>query len=159
MAKKRAMNWQSMFADRIIRSERGCLEFSGFRNGAGYGVITAESKRMGAHRLSYMLAVGDIPEGYFVMHKCDNPACVNPEHLNVGLPRDNVHDMEQKGRARRSRGQLNGRAKLKDADVLMIRASSRSCTEMARELGVTTTLVGRIRRGLSWKHLGAGNAS
>lgn len=159
MARKRQATWEGMFSDRVRPTESGCLEFTGFRNDDGYGAITHNNRRMGAHRLSYLLTKGEIPEGHVVMHSCDNPSCVNPAHLSVGLVRDNVMDMERKGRGRKRRGSDHSQAKLTEDDVRMIRASSLSGCALARTLGVTPCLVSRIRRGLSWVHVGESNVA
>lgn len=80
---------------------RGCWEWSGSRNADGYGIFTAT--RLGlanarAHRLLYELAVGPIPEGLLLRHSCDNPPCVNPDHLIPGTQDDNMKDMVERGR-------------------------------------------------------------
>jgi len=64
----------------------------------GYGRFTIGKRIFGAHRLSYMLAYGSIPDGLFVCHRCDNPPCVRPEHLFLGTPIDNIKDSLAKGR-------------------------------------------------------------
>ncbi len=78
-----------------------CWTWTGRRNAGGYGVLRIRgrsSKILFAHRLAWELTNGPIPDGLFVCHHCDNPPCCNPEHLFVGTPKDNCHDMMAKGR-------------------------------------------------------------
>ena len=75
----------------------GCWLWAGSLHNGGYGAFSAFGESR-ANRVSYRLYKGDIPPGMFVMHKCDNPPCVNPDHLEIGTPRDNVRDMIAKNR-------------------------------------------------------------
>lgn len=75
-----------------------CIEWQGPKDGGGYGYVKHEKKLWKAHRLAYHLAYGDIPNGQYICHKCDNPPCVNPLHLFAGTQQDNVRDMVSKGR-------------------------------------------------------------
>jgi hypothetical protein len=77
-----------------------CWEWQASVNLDGYGRFCLKGKRIRAHRLSWVLANGEIPEGMCVLHKCDNPPCVSPDHLFLGTRADNVRDMVQKGRCR-----------------------------------------------------------
>lgn len=75
----------------------GCWVWTGALSSRGYGVVYAHGRHIGAHRVALALA-GVEPGGMFVMHKCDNPPCVNPDHLSLGTPADNIRDSVQKGR-------------------------------------------------------------
>jgi hypothetical protein len=85
--------------DRIKRTPSGCWEFQGARNGRlKYGNLSFRGRYQPAHRVAYELTNGAIPEGLVVMHSCDNPPCINPEHLSLGTIADNNADRDRKGR-------------------------------------------------------------
>lgn len=83
---------------KTIETEKGCLEWKGSKNQSGYGLIGIQGSLWQTHRAVYHFLVGEIPEGLFICHKCDNPSCINPEHLFVGTRQDNNRDAVNKGR-------------------------------------------------------------
>lgn len=121
----------------------------------GYGHLGGRK----AHRVSWELHNGPIPEGLFVCHHCDNPPCVNPAHLFLGTSADNTHDMISKGRNRyiTRNGTDNSYAKLTDAQVISIRQrwtqGERNQRAIGQEYGVFHSTIGRIISGKTWKHL------
>jgi len=142
----------SFYTD-VIPNERGCILWIGPVDGNGYGAVAWEGRSQGAHRLAWIDANGPIPDGLDVLHKCDVPKCVNPDHLFLGTQADNVADMDAKGRRVTPHGVDHKRAKITPADVLAIRADSRDVRTIAAEYAIGSSQVQRIRHRQSWKHL------
>lgn len=132
-----------------------CWEWRGYRNAKGYGVMAGDNeKNIKAHRASWIIAHGDIQNGLCVLHKCDNPACVNPAHLFLGTLADNDRDCRRKGR--NTRGEINPKAKLNPKIVHEIRSDENSHTTtaaLAQRYGISASVVSRVRRKLAWKHI------
>lgn len=127
-----------------------CWEWSASRHSNGYGVFNLQL----AHRLAWQLARGDIPEGLFVCHHCDNPPCCNPRHLFIGTAADNVADMVSKGR--QNQGVRHGMAKLDERLVRRIRlraGAGESRKAIARSLGVTVSTIDNVVWGKTWRHV------
>jgi hypothetical protein len=131
--------------------DNACWPWTSARNPAGYGVFNLHGRTRLAHRMVAHLRIGFLPKRLCVMHKCDNPGCVRPDHLFVGTHRDNAIDMMQKGRGTRLCGERHGNSKLTQAQVDEIRQSPKPQRALARQCGVTHSLIGKIRRGEIWK--------
>lgn len=139
----------------------GCWNWIGSKNRDGYGQIRVERSGFNgyfrAHRVSWIYHHGEIPDGLCVLHRCDNPGCVNPEHLFLGTQADNMRDRNAKGRLphEKLRGSSNGRALLNEADVAEIRrlsADGARQADIARRFGIAKATVYCILRGLTWRH-------
>jgi hypothetical protein len=151
------------FWARVEKSD-GCWLWIGPADAAGYGRMGVGSKANGTkgvvivHRFSWQLAFGPIPDGMFVCHRCDTPACVRPDHLFLGSPADNTHDSMTKQRFKappRFHGEQLPAAKLTESDVREIRrlAGQETYASMARRLGVTPRVVRLAARSESWTHV------
>lgn len=134
----------------------GCWIWTGTIIGktAKYGAFNIGRGNVSTHRFSWELhnAV-EIPDGMCVLHRCDIPCCVNPEHLFLGTHADNMHDMKRKGRARGAPGEENSHAKLTNSDVAYIRHQHNlgvSGLSLANEFGVAHSTIYRITHGLGW---------
>lgn len=136
-----------------------CWEWTGSTR-TGYGAIYVNGSTISAHRYSYELANGPIPQsdgyhGTCVLHICDNRKCVNPAHLFLGSAADNNADKASKGRARSraQKGERNGQSKLTADIVRQIRAADGPQRSIAKRFGVAQATVGRIRLKQHWRHI------
>ena len=144
------------FWSRVETPVTGCWTWTGTLNHRGYGVLGRGGRGEGnvlVHRLSWELTRGEIPNGFAVMHRCDNPPCVRPDHLEPGTWGDNNRDMTRKGRHGRtgSPGEKHPMARLTRDAVSVIRASSESSTALARRFGVSRCAVADVRHGRTWR--------
>jgi hypothetical protein len=129
--------------------ESGCWLWIGATNAQGYGRIKVGSTPSRAHRVAWAMHYGAIPAGMDVLHKCDTPSCVNPDHLFLGGDAENAMDRERKGRGVRLFGERHGRSKISDKEADAIRADSRSHREIGFAYGISHTQVGHIKCGKS----------
>ena len=136
-------------------TENGCWEWSRRRDLEGYGRLNVRGVRSTAHAESYKVHHGDIPTGLCVLHRCDNPPCINPDHLFLGTPEDNNADKFNKGR--QAKGERVNTAKLTTVDVLQIlrlyAMGHDSIGDLACRFGVCTDSIRNIIRGKTWKHV------
>jgi len=136
-----------------VKKTKSCWLWSGANRGNGYGAFKLNGKTLSAHRVSYELFIGVLPENMLVCHKCDNPSCVNPEHLFVGTPLDNNIDMWKKGRW------VSGAKTKYDRDYIISQHGVKDCFKVAEELGCSWSLVCYVWRknGLSGRLWSNGN--
>lgn len=149
-----------LFFSRINYGLSDCWYWVGGRSYIGYGKVAAArnygSKEIAAHRLSWELFNGPVPDSFKVLHRCDVRACVNPAHLFLGSQADNVADMVAKGRDRQIplHGEANPQARLTTEQVRSIRVASEAGEAqgaIARRFGVAVMTVNRIVRGATWR--------
>lgn len=137
-------------------TECGCWLWTGSSNPLGYGTFKLDGKAQMAHRASWMLHNGPIPAGLCVCHKCDTPACVNPDHLFLGTNADNVADMVRKGRQSTARGEASGLAKITEREAVEIFQAAGLQRDIAARYGVHQVQVSAIKCRLTWAHATAG---
>lgn len=119
----------------------GCWIWAGLTHHTGYGLVKVQGRRILAHRASWLAFRGEIPDGLWVLHKCDVPACINPHHLFLGDHTANMADAASKGRIK------GGRSKLTKAQVARILDRNMTAVTVARELGMSVKYIRRIRAG------------
>jgi len=141
-----------------VKITDGCWEWQAHRV-SGYGQFSIAGRKLEyAHRVSWVLSGNAIPQGLSVLHRCDNPACVRPDHLFLGTQLDNMKDMIEKGRDRIV-GSRNVLSKLTEAKVEWIRRNYAPYHKefgrvaMAKTLGVTKWLITRVVNRQIWKHI------
>lgn len=150
-----------MFKRKLIdfkENENGCfICTSHVMHGTGYPMLWIRGKRVVISHIVYEECFGEIPKGMEVCHKCDNHACINPEHLFLGTHQDNMRDMFNKGRQgiyASHKGEEHGQAKLTTQDVLKIKNDKRYCREIAKDYNVALCTIARIKKGTNWSHVG-----
>lgn len=143
---------------RYVERTATCWNWTANRPGGRYGHLKFLGKTLKAHRVAYELFVGPIPEGMWVLHHCDNPACVRPDHLYAGTPSRNTRDKIE--RKRGGLGEMHGKTKLTVADVVHIRkVMGAPGSKMGRrkalvsKYGLSPTSISRISSGEQWKHM------
>ena len=152
------------FGDRLAQHchpdrNSGCWLFCGSPASSGYARTDIGGRRVLAHRASWEWHNrASIPAGMFVCHRCDTPACVNPDHLFLGTPRDNVEDMDRKGRRRcvSPIGTNNAGSKLNEGavrEILADYAAGVSSTVIAERFSVDKNTIASVLRGDTWKHV------
>jgi len=144
-------------------TQSGCHEYNGPRFSSGYGQVKINGSPKLAHRVVYERVVGLIPVGNVVRHKCDNPPCINPDHLEVGTTAENNADREIRNRS--AKGERAGNAKMKDADVLLMRKAislenprklNRIFTYYSEKFGVSRNAIQRAWLRSTYAHIPGG---
>lgn len=133
-------------------TESGCWIWIGYLSSRGYGFVYHTPKpELLAHRASWHVHNGPVPDGMRVCHRCDIRCCVNPDHLFLGTDADNMRDRDIKDRV--AHGVRSAQHRLKPADVYLIRASADRSSDLARQFGVTPQAIGAVRSRRSWRRL------
>jgi hypothetical protein len=131
-----------------------CWVWTAAKANKGYGVMRIDGKNIRAHIFSYEVHLGPVLDGVFVCHRCDNPPCVNPQHLFLGTNHENVKDMVSK--KRHTYGEKNPQSKLTEYDVMGIfksKSEGMRNSDIARVVGVSQTTICQILKGNRWGHL------
>ena len=153
--KKGITFWDRVYSFAVRDGE--CLMFHGCLNEDGYGRINGEfGKLVFVHRAVWERDNGLIPSGHVVMHSCDRPACIEPSHLRLGTQRENIADMDRKGRRVSLVGSMHRRAILTESDIPRIRAMLErgdTCISIAGIYGVTEGMIRHIKKGRAWTHV------
>jgi HNH endonuclease len=136
-----------------VVTESGCWIWTGRLSDDGYGEFSIKGNKVRAHRAAWGIFKGESPAGRVVCHSCDVPCCVNPAHLFLGDVAANVRDMHAKGRNADIRGTRNAQAKLTEANVRSIRASTQPLKVLAAQFGVSEASISLIRNRINWSHL------
>lgn len=146
-----------LFKNCLPHPRTKCWVWTSTYNPEGYGRIVIKGRFIGAHRISYEQHTGLIPAGQIVRHRCDNPRCVNPEHLELGTQKENIADCISRGRRIQrgsSRpGEKNPAALLTADQVRIIRSRSESYSKMATRFGVHKSTIAAIIARRLWSHL------
>ena len=147
--------------DRVLKGmdikdlKTGCVNWKMYRNPDGYGQFGFNGKKVFAHRSSYEVFIGEIPKGFIVRHICDNPSCVNPEHLEIGTKQDNSNDCISRGRF--PLGEKHWNTTLSNEQVVCIRdyysTGNFTLLELGKRFGVSFQTISRIVRREVWIHL------
>ncbi|MEK4185654.1 HNH endonuclease signature motif containing protein [Paenibacillus sp. FSL L8-0494] len=135
--------------------ENGCFVITSHRiNGDGYSYFYRNSRHQRVHRFIYEECYGEIPDELVVRHKCDNPSCINPEHLELGTKSENSHDSIDRGR--NAFGEKNGMSKITNKEAGMIKkmlSIGMSTNDIAHKMNVTYHIVYKIKIGQTWTHV------
>lgn len=128
-----------------------CWEWTGARDPQGYGVFCYAKKTYKAHRIAVQLDGRSFRKGEYACHHCDNPGCVNPDHIYVGTPKDNMRDALERGRF--PHGSRCHMARLTEANVREIRRGGKTDQQWAEQFGVSRPTVTMARSGTTWRHI------
>lgn len=148
------------FYNKIKKSkDNDCWIWTGWimKNSLGYGGFYYKEKDTTAHRASYMIHKGDVPNGMCVCHTCDNPKCVNPDHLWLGTYQDNMDDMKRKKRHNCLKGEKVLKHKLKQSEVKVIRFAYKmgfsNQYQLSKLYNISQSVISEIINRKAWKHV------
>lgn len=146
---------EEAFAARTVAMPSGCIHWTGANDDKGYGQLRIKRKLIKAHRYAYMRVHGAIPTGNVILHECDNPACVNVDHLRLGTQLENVRDMDAKRRRinNQPKGEFHVNAKVTPEIVMAIRSDHRRQVDIAAHYGISQSVVSKIKLQQAWRHV------
>ena len=146
---------ERFWAKVAIIPEHPCWEWTAVKWGNGYGSITIKGRMQSAHRVSYEMAYGSFDKSLHVLHRCDNPGCVRPDHLFLGTHQDNTKDKVSKNRQSALKGVVNPKSKLTEEQVLEIRSlrGFYDLKTLAKVFNVSFCTISDICRGKTWQHI------
>lgn len=138
---------------KFTKERSGCFIWRGFCDSEGYGQVSYLGRTVRVARLVFSVCVGDIPYGSVVRHACDNPSCINPEHLLIGSQRENIKDKVERGRqARRERHPMCKLTEEKVAEIkVALSEGTRNQSRLGRKYGVSQSTIWCIANGKSWR--------
>lgn len=148
-------NDEKKFWAKVSKKASGCWVWTGRRNEKGYGIIDISRSSQKAHRVSWIINRGEIPDGLSVLHDCpikDNRSCVNPDHLWLGTQKDNLMDALAKGMT--PKGESHWNSKLTDdqvSEIRILKKSGMTTIALGRKFGVTRQHIGKIVRNIRRK--------
>ena len=146
------MNILDRFLSKVNKLPKGCWEYFEFKTDRGYGQFWMLGANWRAHRASYILHKGEIPDGMFVLHECDNPSCVNPDHLKLGTHQDNMNDKVK--RDRQMKGNKHWAYRFTEEMKKHIATLPGPQRLIAKQFNTTQSQIWRIRQkyGMGVKH-------
>lgn len=143
--------YRKRFATKYRVIDSGCWEWTAARHPSGYGAYRLPGKNEYAHRASFRLFRGEIPEGVWVCHTCDNRWCVNPDHLWLGSAADNNRDRQAKGRSVVGSEHVNSKLTESDVyDIREMRSEGKTLQAIADRFGVSLSAIHLIATGKTW---------
>ena len=149
MLKRKTKDWYRFWGK--VSFGPGCWLWIQSTDRDGYGVFRLNNAQVRSHRVTYEIKHGSIPKGFCVCHICDTTGCVRPSHLFLGTSKDNKRDAMSK--ARDSCGEKHFNSKLTEEQIKLIRKDTRSLRTIAKEYGLSSSHVGKIKNRKSWKHI------
>jgi len=153
--KKEKPTIAEIIKSKSVSGNGGCINWIGYKIKSGYGRITISRTQHLAHRLSWQINIGPIPNGIDVLHKCDNPSCVNHKHLFLGTHKENMKDMKEKNRS--CAGEKHPKRKLSNKQVLQIRdmykTGNLTHLDISKKFGIARSGVSRIINKKLWRHI------
>lgn len=147
------------FWEKVERSD-GCWLWKAACTGNGYGAFKIRGRQWAAHQVSYLLHHGQIADGLWVLHSCDTPRCVNPDHLSLGTPAQNSQERDGRGRGNKRpydrSGEANPKLRISEdqARTIIARLAQGECgADIGRDMGIAYHIVSDIRNKRSWGYL------